>query len=109
MILPEPITHRVSQSEARGGLQPGVCEPQWLRDYIFGDTRKQLEEHVKHKMYYLVINSEHSGPGVVFATGDPDVRTSDLGRPFPSLSLSFFLSPISSPPLSLVLFFCGQL
>jgi hypothetical protein len=86
MILPEPITHRVSQSEAGGGLQPGVCEPQWLRDYILVDTRKQLEEHVKFKMYYLVINSEHSGPDVVLATGDPDVTTSDFWKGHISLS-----------------------
>jgi hypothetical protein len=91
MTLPEPIAHRVSQFEARGGLQPGVCEPQRLRDYIEGDRRKHLTGHVKFNMYYLVINGEYSGPDVELATGDPDVTTSDLRRPFLSLSLS--LSP----------------
>jgi hypothetical protein len=36
-----------------------------------------------------VINTEYSGPDLGLATGDPDVRTFDLGAPFLSLSLSY--------------------
>jgi hypothetical protein len=108
MILPEPITHRVSQFEARGGLQHGVCELQRLRAYILRDTRKHLTGHVKFNVYYLVLNSEYLGPDVGLATGDPDVATSDLRRPFVSLSLPRS-SLLSAPLHSFVLFLSGQL
>jgi hypothetical protein len=36
----------------------------------------------------IVINNEKSGPELGLATGDPAVRTFDLGEPFLSLSLS---------------------
>jgi hypothetical protein len=32
----------------------------------------------KKEVYYLVINTEQSGPDLGLATGDPDVRTFDL-------------------------------
>jgi hypothetical protein len=37
---------------------------------------------------YFVINTEKSGSDLGLATGDPDLRSFDLGAPFLSLSLS---------------------
>jgi hypothetical protein len=43
-------------------------------------------------IYYFMINTEKSGPDLGLVTGDPDVRTFDLGAPFLSLSFMRFLS-----------------
>jgi hypothetical protein len=40
---------------------------------------------------YFMINRDKSGPELGLATGDPGVRTFDLGAPFLSLSLSLSL------------------
>jgi hypothetical protein len=36
-----------------------------------------------------MINTEKSGPDLGLATGDPEVRTFDLGAPFLSISLLY--------------------
>jgi hypothetical protein len=47
MILPEPITQRVSQSEVGSGLQPGGRDPRGIRGDILGDTREHLTGYIK--------------------------------------------------------------
>jgi hypothetical protein len=74
------------------GVQPGVCEPQALRDYILLNKRKHLTRYVKLKIYKcnLVINTEYAAPDLMLANWDPDVTTFNLGGLH--LCLSFALS-----------------
>jgi hypothetical protein len=59
-----------------------------LGEDILGGSLKHLMSYVKLKKKNIMIKAGKSGSDLGLATGDPNVRTFDLGELFPSPSLS---------------------